>query len=232
MMIAFIILIIIITISTVMAIIYLVFMAHSETVTYIVSSDSCWIQGPTLSPLQPSRWVAASPGSTWAWRCPDHRLTSGKRTPQLVNPLNLQSKEWICDREASVAVLTLPRPHALEVNSLSSHVGPQGWHAADRCWDRGGWQGTRAPRVNLFHRSHMTLSTFSVCCQTTEHRCPPALSVGLFITAGAVACLQTSRLTFTRCSDRPAARWHQGQTHIQRTQTLNCWLRAPQTANY
>ncbi len=50
MMIAFIILIIIITISTVMAVIYLVFMAHSETVTYIVNSDSCLIQGPTLSP--------------------------------------------------------------------------------------------------------------------------------------------------------------------------------------
>lgn len=63
MMIAFIILIIIITISTVMAVIYLVFMAHSETVTYIVNSDSCLIQGPTLSPLQPSRYgrsVAAS----------------------------------------------------------------------------------------------------------------------------------------------------------------------------
>lgn len=55
MMIAFIILIIIITISTVMAVIYLVFMAHSETVTYIVNSDSCLIQGPTLSPLQPCR---------------------------------------------------------------------------------------------------------------------------------------------------------------------------------
>lgn len=49
MMIAFIILIIIITISTVMAVIYLGFMDHSETVTYIVSSDSCLIQGPTLS---------------------------------------------------------------------------------------------------------------------------------------------------------------------------------------
>lgn len=55
MMIAFIILIIIITISTVMAVIYLVFMAHSETVTYIVNSDSCLIQGPTPSPLQSSR---------------------------------------------------------------------------------------------------------------------------------------------------------------------------------
>lgn len=50
MMIAFIILIIIITISTVMAVIYLVFMAHSETLTYIVNSDGCLIQGPTLSP--------------------------------------------------------------------------------------------------------------------------------------------------------------------------------------
>lgn len=55
MMIAFIILIIIITISTVMAVIYLVFMAHSEAVTYTVNCDSCLIQGPTLSPLQPSR---------------------------------------------------------------------------------------------------------------------------------------------------------------------------------
>lgn len=52
MMIAFIILIIIITISTVMVVIYLVFMAHSETVTHIVSSDSCLIQGLTLSALQ------------------------------------------------------------------------------------------------------------------------------------------------------------------------------------
>lgn len=51
-MIAFIILIIIITISTVMVVISLVFMAHSGTVTYIVSSDSCLIQGLTLSALQ------------------------------------------------------------------------------------------------------------------------------------------------------------------------------------
>ena len=54
MMIAFIILIIIITISAVMAVIYLGFMAHSETLTYIVSADSCLIQGPG-----PSRPAAA-----------------------------------------------------------------------------------------------------------------------------------------------------------------------------
>lgn len=55
MMIAFIILIIIITISTVMAVIYLVFMAHSKTVTYIVSGDSCLIQGPGPPGPRPSR---------------------------------------------------------------------------------------------------------------------------------------------------------------------------------
>lgn len=61
MMIAFIILIIIITISTVMAVIYLVFMAHSETVTYIVSGDSCLIQGPALSPSPPAAIQVAPP---------------------------------------------------------------------------------------------------------------------------------------------------------------------------
>lgn len=72
MMIAFIILIIIITISTVMAVIYLGFMAHSETVTYIVSSDSCLIQGPSPSPLQPHRYKSPA-GVSGPWRARETR---------------------------------------------------------------------------------------------------------------------------------------------------------------
>lgn len=125
MMIAFIILIIIITISSVMAIIYLVFMAHSEMVTYIVSSDSCLIQGPTLSPCSRPGW----------WQLPQAppepdrvqpRANKWGRTLEQENSLNLPNKERICDSETSVVVLTSQCPRALEVNSLSSHVGPQG----------------------------------------------------------------------------------------------------------
>lgn len=36
----------------------------------------------------------------------------------------------------------------------------------------------------------MTLSTFSVCCQTTEQLCPPALSAWFFITASVFANIQ------------------------------------------
>lgn len=78
MMIAFIILIIIITISTVMAVIYLVFMAHSETVTYIVSSDSCLIQGPALSSPAAVQVGRTRGGGFLSPACSDQRLTSDR----------------------------------------------------------------------------------------------------------------------------------------------------------
>lgn len=107
-----------------------------------------------------------------ACRHSDQRLTSGEGRESCKmhwagrSSGRLARSGFVTEGETGGGVLTLLCPRVLEVNSLSSHVGPRGWHIADRCWDRGGWQGTRAPQVNLFHRSHVTLSTFSVCCQT------------------------------------------------------------------
>lgn len=100
MMIAFIILIIIITISTVMAVIYLVFMAHSEMVTYIVSSDSCLIQGPPAA-VQVGRTRG---GGFLSPACSDQRLTSdrGRERREMHSVGRPATKEWICDRERRV----------------------------------------------------------------------------------------------------------------------------------
>lgn len=104
MMIAFIILIIIITISTVMAVIYLVFMAHSETVTYIVSSDSCLIQGPALSSPAAVQVGRTRGGGFLSPACSDQRLTSdrGRERRKMHSVGRPATKEWICDRERRV----------------------------------------------------------------------------------------------------------------------------------
>lgn len=104
MMIAFIILIIIITISTVMAVIYLVFMAHSETVTYIVSSDSCLIQGPALSSPAAVQVGRTRGGGFLSPACSDQRLTSDRERErrEMHSVGRPATKEWICDRERRV----------------------------------------------------------------------------------------------------------------------------------
>lgn len=69
----------------------------------------------------------------------------------------------------------------------------------------------------------MTLSTFRVCCQTTENLCPPAPPVWLFITASVFANIQIN----FQSALRQAGMTSRANTHMENTNTELLTLKHP-----